>query len=77
MKRKVYRSKPIPQFDGATEEERLQQMVDWSAENEPGREFTCEEIASVAGFTRQAVLVIQARALKKLRMRINKELLWT
>ncbi len=56
----------LPKFIGDSST-RLSKFAEWAQENTPGRGYTLEEIASVAGVTRERIRQIEARALKKLR----------
>ena len=58
--------KSIPKFIGDTPD-KLVRFAEWAQENTPGRPYTLEEIAGVAGVTRERIRQIEARALKKLR----------
>jgi len=56
----------LPIFIGDSNS-RLSQFAQWARENTPGQPYTLEQIAKVAGVTRERIRQIEARALKKLR----------
>ena len=66
--RRAYNSDHVelPNFVGDSTQ-RLVKFKNWAQDNTPGRCYTLEEIAGVAGVTRERIRQIEARGLKKLR----------
>ena len=56
----------IPTFPGNSDQ-RLTKFAAWSSEHAPGQRYTLEQIAKMAGVTRERIRQIESKALRKLR----------